>query len=199
MPQKIIIVRHGETDYNKERRMQGWIDVPLNETGHAQAKATAEKLLSFTFDAIYSSDLIRAHATAKYIASLHQKEISTTQALRERDMGIFSGWAWEKERDEEKDKLWIEFQASQTDNYVDWNKHQGESMTQMSKRVSEFLSTLHVVHRDQSVLLVTHGGTINRILEHYSVKAAAEGFRMIGNASVLVLHKTTDQYRLEEI
>jgi probable phosphoglycerate mutase len=199
MPKKIIIIRHGETDYNKERRMQGWLDVPLNKTGREQAKITATKLLGIKFDAIYSSDLIRAHETAKIITKLHKQKVTTTHALRERDMGLFAGWAWEVEHDPAKDSLWVEFESARDRDDLDWNGHKGESMRAMSERISDFMNNLHVVHKQQTILLVTHGGTINRILEHYYIKTASDGFRMISNASILILHKESITYRLEEL
>ncbi len=199
MPQKIIIVRHGETDYNVERRMQGWLDIPLNENGKAQAKASSSKLVGIQIDAIYSSDLIRAHETAKHISQVTGTQINITQALRERDMGIFSGWRWESEPDAEKESLWTEFESARDNEDVHWNKHRGESMHQMNKRIQDFMQRVHDTHKDQVVALITHGGTINSLLELYNLKEAKEGFRMIGNASILVLHKEESNYRLEEL
>lgn len=199
MPQKIYIVRHGETDYNAERRMQGWLDIPLNKTGRDQAKLAAAKLRGIKFDAVYSSDLIRAHETATIIAKTLRRKVSTTDALRERDMGIFAGWSWEVERDPIKDSLWKEFESARDNDDLNWKGHQGESMKEMSHRISEFMQNIHVVHSQQSILVVTHGGTINRILELYQLKSAGEGFRMISNASVLVLTKQSTTYSLEEL
>lgn len=198
MPQRIYIVRHGETDYNKARRMQGWLDIPLNEIGRSQAEATSVKLAGTHVDALYSSDLRRAHETAQRIARVVKKEIIPSFSLRERDMGIFSGWQWEAEHDPAKDALWKEFETARDQEDLDWNKHQGESMRQMTERISTFMQHLHTVHTDQTVVIVTHGGTINRILEHYRLKSASEGFRSVGNASLHVLHKEITSYRLEE-
>lgn len=195
MPQKIIIVRHGETDYNRERRMQGWLDIPLNEAGHTQAKQAAESL-SESVHAIYSSDLRRAVETASYFASKLSLPVSKEFALRERDMGIFANWAWETERDEAKDALWPEFERARDEEILDWAKHGGESIGDMIKRIGGFLDALPTLHAGQTVLLVTHGGTINRILEHYQVKKAAEGYRSHGNASINILVKTTTGYVL---
>lgn len=199
MPQKIIIVRHGETDYNKEHRMQGWIDVPLNKIGRNQARAAAAKLVDIKINTVYSSDLERAHETARIIAKSIKKAISTTKALRERDMGIFSGWAWDSERDPIKDLLWEEFELARDNEDLHWNKHNGESLHEMSSRVSMFMDSLHTTHKNQTILIVTHGGTINRILEQYKIKSSSDGFRTIGNASILILYKETTAYRLEEL
>ena len=199
MPQKIYIVRHGETDYNAERRTQGWLDIPLNKTGHAQAMATSAKLVNIKVDALYSSDLRRAHETADTIARTLNTQIVLTKALRERDMGVFSGWRRGFEQDLIKDRLWSEFETARDQEDMDWNEHGGESMRQMTERIAMFMNKLHVLHTDQKVIIVSHGGTINRILEHYHVKSSSEGYRMIGNASVLVLTKQSTTYSLEEL
>ncbi len=199
MPKQIIIVRHGETAYNAQRRMQGWLDIPLNEQGHAQAKETATKLAHFHLDAIYSSDLRRAHETAQHIAPHHKLEITITSALRERDMGIFAGWAWETEPDPVKEKLWPEFTLARDTVDLDWNKHKGESLRQMTSRVHIFMQELHAKHPDQKVALVTHGGTINRLLEHLDIKKPSDGFRSFHNASILVLNRQYQTYSLEEM
>jgi len=199
MPKQIILVRHGETDYNKIRRMQGWLDIPLNPTGISQAIATSSKFKDINVDAIYSSDLIRALETAGHISKVVRKSIVSTLALRERDMGILSGWDWENEADPEKDKLWKRFVRARDGEDLDWDEHGGESMRQVKKRVSIFLDHLHTHHHDQVITVVTHGGTINSILEHFQLKSPTDGFKEIKNASLLVLRKSLDTYTLEEL
>jgi len=199
MPKKIILVRHGETDYNLERRMQGWLDISLNESGRSQAHVAAAKLQSIKINAIYTSDLKRAYETAQTIGCLIKQKVTPTPALRERDMGIFAGWAWESERDPAKDKLWQEFEEARDNEDLTWNKHSGESVGQMSTRITIFMQHLHAQHTDQTIVVVTHGGTINRILEQYQIKPAKEGFRPITNAGVLILHKHPKGYQLQEI
>lgn len=199
MPAKIYLIRHGETDYNRERRMQGWLDIPLNEVGHTQAREAARKLQGHQLHALYSSDLRRAQETAQHLSSVVGLSINLTPALRERDMGIFAGWAWEKERDEEKDRIWAEFEAARDLADPTWNKHQGESIGQMTTRIVNFFQEVRKLHAGRSVAMVTHGGTVNRFLEHLELKHPQEGFRSIRNASVLVLHKQDTRYILEEL
>lgn len=199
MPKTIYLIRHGETDYNRQRRMQGWLDIPLNDVGHSQAQEAANKLVGHHLHALYSSDLVRAHQTASYVAQTLKIEIKQSPALRETDMGIFAGWAWEKEIDAEKEKLWKEFEHARDHHHLDWDAHQGESIGQMLKRVTGFLSELPVKHPDESVGIVTHGGTINRILEFYGLKESVEGFRMVGNGSIFVLTKNGNSYRIDTL
>jgi broad specificity phosphatase PhoE len=78
-------------------------------------------------------------------------------------------------------------------------RHNGESLHQMSERITSFMDSLHANNFDKSVVVVTHGGTINRLLEIYKFKSAQDGFKMIGNASILVMNKTETSYTLSEI
>lgn len=199
MPAKIYLIRHGETDYNRQRRMQGWLDIPLNDSGHSQARATALALTNHKIHAIYSSDLKRAHQTAKPIAENHKLEITLTPHLRERDMGIFSGWAWETERDEEKDALWPGFEHARDHNELDWDAHRGETLRQFSARIDTMLKHIQNHHAGEHVALVTHGGTINRIFEDLDIKKTIEGFRMVGNGAVYVLVKENTSYVLGDL
>ena len=88
MTTRLCLVRHGETAWNAERRIQGQLDVPLSSTGHAQARATANWLAQEDFAAIYSSDLSRALHTAEAVAHLLRLPIGQQVALRERHYGV---------------------------------------------------------------------------------------------------------------
>src|SRR5690349_15996562 len=87
----LLLARHGETDWNREGRWQGWADPPLNELGRRQATRLAEQLRTIPFDAVYSSDLRRAHETAEILAAPHAVPIVVDPALREIDIGSWSG------------------------------------------------------------------------------------------------------------
>ena len=87
----ILLVRHGETDWNLERRWQGHIDRPLNDVGRAQARALADRLDSEPFAAVYSSDLARARETAEIVAAAHGLPVHLDPRLREADVGEWSG------------------------------------------------------------------------------------------------------------
>src|SRR5882762_1657252 len=90
----LCLVRHGETAWNAEGRVQGQLDVPLSETGLEQARAVARVLSKETFSAIYSSDLTRARQTAQPIADLLKQEIFLKESLRERHYGAFQGMTY---------------------------------------------------------------------------------------------------------
>ena len=87
----ILLARHGETDWNLERRVQGHTDRPLNESGRAQALALADRLSTESLDAVYSSDLARARETAAVIAARHGLDVIETSDLREKDFGSWEG------------------------------------------------------------------------------------------------------------
>ena len=86
-----LLARHGETDWNLERRVQGHTDRPLNESGRAQALALADRLSTESLDAVYSSDLARARETAAVIAARHGLDVIETSDLREKDFGSWEG------------------------------------------------------------------------------------------------------------
>lgn len=94
MDSTIYIVRHGQTDWNVKRLIQGHIDIPLNEEGKRQAKKISIELKGITFNKIYSSDLKRAYETAKIIAQDRKLKIVVSEDLRERYFGKFQGVFW---------------------------------------------------------------------------------------------------------
>ena len=87
----ILLVRHGETDWNRDRRVQGHTDVPLNETGREQARALAGELAGEPLAAVYSSDLSRALETATIVAEPRSLAVTTLPALREKHFGTWEG------------------------------------------------------------------------------------------------------------
>ena len=88
---EILFVRHGETDWNVEQRVQGHSDRPLNANGEAQARALADKLRDDRIDAVYASDLARARDTAAPVAEAHGLEVELLPGLREKDFGTWEG------------------------------------------------------------------------------------------------------------
>lgn len=197
MPQKIIIVRHGETQYNAERRLQGWADVPLNKNGLAQAAKVATRLKDEFITTIYSSDHKRAHKTAQKIGLKHSLKPIKTQALREDRMGVFEGWQWEVELDEYKQKLWNERIAARETGDIHWKPEGGESLKEHTDRVKKFLHQIEFKHKNDTIAIVTHGGTINRIIEIYGFKNSTDEYVRFQNTSVTVLTRDKSGYHLE--
>ncbi|MBP9669953.1 histidine phosphatase family protein [Candidatus Woesebacteria bacterium] len=197
MPKKIIIVRHGETEWNVERRLQGWSDIPLNQQGRQQAKKVADRLKSESITTIYSSDHKRAKTTARAIAKAKGLKLHQTWKLREDRMGIFEGWQWEKEPDPHKESLWQQRTKARKNGDIHWKPEGGESLLDHAQRVKEFLDVITRKHERETVLIVSHGGTINRIIEHFGFKKHTDEYIRFQNTSVTIINHEGDKYHLQ--
>lgn len=157
MTTRFCFVRHGETDWNVQRRLQGHIDTPLNQTGQAQAEATAKGLQGHVFDALYSSDLIRTLQTARYAAQLLDLPIHLRSDLRERHYGAFQGLTY-TEAEHHFPADYARFKGREPAYEI---IDEGESLLQHRARVQACLETIASKHAGQSVLIVTHGGVLD--------------------------------------
>ncbi len=152
MPElELILVRHGETDWNRERFYRGREDVPLNANGIAQAELTAEALKERVFEAIYSSPLKRSMVTAKRIALPHQIDVREKWDLIDVDFGVWAGMSEEQVK------------AKWSKDYERWLKNpanmkflNGESMKKAWKRVNSALREIIFLHGTGSVVIVSH-------------------------------------------
>jgi broad specificity phosphatase PhoE len=155
----LLLVRHGETDWNAEGRLQGHTDRPLNDYGRRQAGALADALAGDSIDAVYSSDLARARETAEILAVRLGLLVSVDAGLREKNWGSWEGLTSEQR---------------QTVEYA------GESTHAHRERTLASLRAIAERHPGERVLVVTHGGSVRR------VQAAVSGFAMpvIDNCSV---------------
>ncbi|GAA5159392.1 histidine phosphatase family protein [Viridibacterium curvum] len=158
---RMCLVRHGETDWNVERRLQGHEDIPLNATGRSQARALAAVLTNTPFHAIYSSDLQRALHTAAAVAAPRGQKVIPDSTLRERNFGIFQGHTRQ-----EAEQLFPEMQARVTRREPDFVPPEGESLRQCYARVAATLETLAQRHAGQQILLVMHGGVLDAARRH---------------------------------
>ncbi len=145
----LLLARHGETDWNRELRIQGSSDVELNELGRKQAHALAEELEHVELDAIYSSDLSRARATAEAVAASHGLEVRLDPRLRERSFG-----SWEGLTREDLEAL------------PEGSHHDGESDDEVRKRMVEAVQAIADAHPGEQVLVVSHGGALNTLWHH---------------------------------
>jgi broad specificity phosphatase PhoE len=152
----LLLARHGETDWNAERRWQGHTDRPLNERGRAQARALAERLDGTPLVVVWSSDLARARDTAAVVAERQGVEHWTTPELREVDVG---SWAGLTKADAEA--RFPEAAARWKQGYEGWRD--GETYQQMADRVLRALLRIAEEHPDGPVLVVSHGGCIRAI------------------------------------
>lgn len=165
---KLLLVRHGETDWNLARRVQGHTDRPLNDTGRAQARALADELRDVALDAVYSSDLSRAEETARILAGRLGLPVGTLLELRERSFGT-----WEGLTDTEVFERFPEARRGQ------WGD--GETTEELDERVLAALRRIARDHPGGTVLVVAHGGPLRSVLRHCEV----EGDGPISNCHVL--------------
>ncbi len=159
---RIILVRHGETAWNKESRLQGQTDVPLNEVGRRQADLVAQRLDAEPITAAYASDLSRAHETAVVIAKRHQLEVIPVIGLREVSFGEWEGLsrATIREYHEVEYQRWL-------DNPMEVSPPGGETFSQVQARAHAALIQIASAHPDETILIVAHGGMIKSIICKY--------------------------------
>jgi probable phosphoglycerate mutase len=148
---RLILVRHGETIWNAEDRLQGQKDIPLNETGFQQAGQVAGALASESIDVIYTSDLIRAIDTAAPVAALLGLAPIPDVRLRQSSKGAWEGLTWH-EIETQYPADFARWQADQT--YLPLG---GESSTRYLGRLRDFFAYIRHAHPDQTVIAVSHG------------------------------------------
>jgi glucosyl-3-phosphoglycerate phosphatase len=162
----LLLVRHGETDWNRDHRWQGHSDPPLNDRGREQARELAGTL--DVPDVVYASDLSRARETAEILASRFDVPIRTDARLRERDFGD-----WEGRTSDELERVF-------GDAFARWRSGEGhgaddsEPYEAFFERIRSFLADVVERHPDEQVLVVAHGGSVRAIL------AIAEGVDLAG-------------------
>lgn len=153
---RILAIRHGETAWNRDTRIQGHIDIPLNEIGHWQARRTAEALVGEDVAAVYASDLSRAHQTASTIAEALGRPVLHHTGLRERCFGVFEG------------KTWSELEATHPEVAQAWRRRipefapdGGESLLMLRERVEKTFHELARRHLGEQIVVVAHGGVLD--------------------------------------
>ena len=155
MPTIVLLARHGETDWNRDGRFQGHADPPLNDTGRTQAAELGASLASDGISAIFSSDLRRAAETAEIVASCLGLPVSHDAALREIDVGSWSGLT----RDEVRARFPVGF-ARWLDGEIG---HDGETRLQLMERIRAAVLQIVSRHPGEHLLLVSHGGAIRAL------------------------------------
>lgn len=153
---RFCIVRHGETDWNVARRIQGHLDVPLNAAGLAQAAAAAAGLAGEAFTAAYSSDLGRAWATARALAGPLGLAVTPEPGLRERNYGILQGLTGA-----EIAARYPGIHARYLARDVDYDFETGESLSRFAARIIDAVERLAARHGGEALLLVSHGGVLD--------------------------------------
>jgi broad specificity phosphatase PhoE len=177
---QILIVRHGETDWNRDRRFQGHADPPLNDAGREQARALADELARERIDFVYTSDLVRARETAEIVATRLGADVVALSELREIDVGEWEGLTWPQ------------IEERFPEGALTWHQHgygwkSGETYDQLGDRVIAALRRIAADHPAQTVLVIGHGGTVRAtraFIEGLSVADSRRRSPAIGNCEV---------------
>jgi len=154
---RLCLIRHGETAWNAERRIQGQLDVPLSTVGHAQARAVANALAQEDFAAVCSSDLARALHTAEAAAHLLRLPIQRRVGLRERHYGVLQTLTY-AEFERRHPQAYVRFQAREEAFALPGG---GESLRQFADRVNRCIDEIVAAHAGGQVLVFTHGGVLD--------------------------------------
>ena len=191
-PTRIIAIRHGETAWNVDTRIQGHLDIPLSANGRWQAERLAEALRDETITAIYASDLTRAWETAQYVGQVHGLKLNKEVGLRERDFGDFEG------------KTFAEIEVLLPEQSLRWRKRDpefypagGESLTTMRTRVLEAAERLAAQHPGEQIALVGHVGVMD-VLYRAATRLDIQAPRTwaLGNAAINRLLWTPEGFTL---
>ena len=198
---EILLIRHGETAWNAERRLQGQLDVPLNPHGRRQAAALAAALRNEPLDALYASDLQRARQTAAAIAAVHKIPLQLDAGLRERCYGGFEGLLY--------DEIAARFPAA----HAAWqaraidaafppatgaDARAGETLREFGQRALAAVERLAAAATGRRIAIVTHGGVLESV--YRAVRAIGHlpprDFE-IPNAGVNRLVRDGDRWRID--
>ena len=189
---RIIAIRHGETTWNVDTRIQGRLDIPLNATGRKQAARMALALKDEAISAVYASDLARAWETARYLGHAHGLEVRPEPGLRERGFGDFEG------------KTFAEIEALLPEQSLRWRKRDphfapagGESLVALNQRVVDTAARLAARHPGELIALVGHGGVMD-VLYRAATRLHLQAPRTwtLGNATINRLLWTPEGFSL---
>lgn len=173
------LLRHGQTDWNIDFRLQGTTDIPLNETGLAQARAVAQHISPVDWDAVVSSPLSRARDTAQIVSELAKLPAASVEPLLlERAFGIGEGLTYDEWREKFRDLAVIPG---------------GESLVELADRCWQLLDALLQKHRGNRVLTVSHGALIRKVIELVSENTLPNAGDRFGNTSLSVIAHTEEK------
>ena len=187
-PTRIIAIRLGETAWNVNTRIQGQLDIGLNETGRWQAHRVARALAGEPIKALYSSDLLRAWDTALSISNASGLPVQTIEGLRERGFGVFQG------------KTFQEIEAQWPEQALRWRRREpafepegGESLLRFRERIIQAVQTLAAQHPGEQIVVVAHGGVMD-VLYRAATRQEIQAPRTwdLGNATINRLLWTAD-------
>lgn len=192
--ERVLLIRHGQTDWNVDGRWQGTLPVGLNEIGRAQAKALAEYLKDHRIGSIYASDLPRAFDTAQAIGDVVGVTPRPDIRLQEFNLGIFQGLT----REEIKERYSKEFRDFEA-NYWDYVVANGESRRALQNRAYGVFQDIVNQAIGPEVVIVSHGGTIRMLLLRLFDGAPELNHFHVENTSLTTLLREGDYWKLHEL
>jgi probable phosphoglycerate mutase len=193
---EILLIRHGETAWNRERRMQGHIDIPLNDEGRRQARAVGLALAGEPPQAIVASDLQRARDTAQAIADVHQLPLQLSDALRERCYGAFEGMTY-KEIGERYPEAMRQWKARDLHARFPAGERNAETLHEFHHRCVSAVTDIARRYDSGKLVIVAHGGVLDCLYRAATGMAldAERNFSII-NAAINRLHWDGSRFSL---
>lgn len=189
----IYLVRHGETEWNNKKIVQGHSDIPLNQNGIIQSEQLGKKLKKINFAAVFSSDLIRAKRTAEIIILEKKLAVVTTKVLRERLFGRFEGILMNEIR-----KILGGFILLSKEKQKKFKFNDVENDEQLMNRFIPFIREVAVAFQGKNVLVVSHGGLIRTFLKHIGFKMPKPSEKTMKNAGYLILESDGVEFFIRE-
>lgn len=188
----MLAIRHGETAWNREGRLQGHLNLPLNALGELQARRLGQALAEQPLQAIYASDLDRARVTAQHLAAPHGLPVVLDARLRERGFGQFEG------------KRWVDIESGWPDVALHWRQRTpefepsgGESLNRFHARCVAAVSELAAAHAGATIAIVAHGGVLDCLYRAATrIEIQAPRSWVLGNASINRLLHTPQGFSL---
>ena len=179
----LILIRHGETLWNTQLRMQGSLDSDLTPKGELQIKALGEWMKEVPFDYLYCSDTARAYKTAEAISKFTGHKLNLDKRLREKNLGVFEGLTSEEAR-ERYPETFQQFKTAGASYVID----QGESTHQLLERALDAIEEIRDRHPQKVAVLVTHGGVVRVLMKHVlGISLDAPTQFLIGNTGIFRL------------
>lgn len=189
----IYLTRHGETEWNEKKLIQGQSDIPLNKNGELQAKILGKFLENINFDAVFSSDLMRAKDSAKIIVSEKNLVVVTIKALRERNFGRFEGKSLILLRKSIGEVMLVTKEKQKKLKLFDV-----ENDEDIVTRLIPFMKKVAGKYLGKNVLMVTHGGLIRAFLGYVNFKIPEYSDRPMKNAGYLIIESDGEEFKINE-
>lgn len=192
---KLVLVRHGQTLFNKLEYVQGWCDSPLTELGIQQAQSACEAIKDLHIDVAYSSISERAYDTACIVLGNRNLEVIRDKRLKELNFGLLEGNS--NFLKSQMNHLYTDI-ANGNRMYCDYTSIKGENTNQLLERYCDILDELESKYKDKTVFIAAHGYSLTVFIK-YLTKVTDDEFRFMKNAQVALLEGEGRNYKLVEL